>query len=257
MPKFRFIRLPRSRRLVDDVLRLYQKMPSCAHDRRCNFSELSNLRSQLPERISWPALFIKAFAILSDRHPVLRQTWQSWPWPHLREYSNIVANVATHREYQNQPWLCWSKISDPHKKPLAEIHRQLVRYKTDPVEKAFKQQLQLSMFPGFLRRALWWWNMNLVGSKRPKRLGTYLLTTLASKNVEIQHPPGFLTANWTYGPLDEHGNSKVTLVYDHRLMDGSTVADIMADLERIMNEEIAAEMRAVIVNSEVQLSKAA
>ena len=99
--------------------------------------------------------------------------------------------------------------------------------------------------------------MNLVGSKRPKRLGTYLLTTLASKNVEIQHPPGFLTANWTYSALDKNGNSKLTLVYDHRLMDGSTVADIMIDLEQIMNQEIAAELRTIIADSEVKISKAA
>ena len=50
-----------------------------------------------------------------------------------------------------------------------------------------------------------------------------------------------------YEPLLLTGDGKVrvTIVYDHRLMDGGTIATFLAELEQIMQKEIVQELRSL------------
>ena len=249
IPRSRRIAISRSRRLTIDVLHYNRRVPTCAHDRRCDLSHIADVRSRLPVRISWSLLFIKAFAIVAQKHPVLRQAYIEWPWPHLFEYPHSVAMLATERQHRGEPWLFWSRFVQPDQQSLSQMQQQLDRYQSESVEKIFLQQWRLSGLPTFLRRCLWWWNLNFTGTKRAKRVGTFFLTTLAVKGVEIQDPPAFLTRNLTFGPLDESRTCRVTLSYDHRLMDGSTVANILIDLESTLNNEIARELESVIAGN--------
>ena len=242
----RRLRLPRSRRLTTDVLHYYQKVPTCAHERECDLSRLDEVRRALPERISWSLLFIKAFALVAKEHPLLRQTYFGWPWPHLYEHPYSVAMLALEREYRNDRWLFWARFSSPESTSLIDLQKTLNEYQTSRVKDLFKRQLQLSGLPTVIRRIFWWWTLNVSGVKRAKRTGTVFLTTLAAKQTIIQHPPAFLTSNMTYGPLDEAGRCRVTIAYDHRMMDGSTVADRLADLEQALNGPIAAELQELI-----------
>jgi hypothetical protein len=52
-----------------------------------------------------------------------------------------------------------------------------------------------------------------------------------------------MTAGLTFGPLDQHGRMKVTLVYDHRLMDGTFVAERLIELEQQLTGSVFAELR--------------
>jgi len=166
-----------------------------------------------------------------------------WPFAHLYEHPYTVAMVATHREFCGEPWLFWSRFTRPESRSLLELQRDMDRYLAEPVEAIFKRQVQFSGLPTFARRLLWWWNLNVSGQKRAKRLGTAFLTTLAGSGAEIQHPPAFLTANFTYGPLDERGFSRVTIAYDHRLMDGRLVAHCLAEMEAALNGPVLAELQ--------------
>lgn len=242
----RRLTISRSRRLTMDVLHYNRKVPTCAHDRKFDLGRLAELRLQSSQRISWPVLFIKAFATVAQKHPVLRQSYVNWPWPHLIEHPHSVAMLATQRAHRGEPWLFWSRFVQPEQQSLVQLQQLLDRYQTAPVEKVFLQQWRLSGLPTFLRRCFWWWTLNFAGARRAKRVGTFFLTTLAGKGVEIQDPPAFLTSNLTYGPLDESGCCRVTLSYDHRLMDGATVADCLIELEATLNQEILREMETVI-----------
>ena len=73
LERTRRLRLLRSRRLTIDVLHYNRKVPTCAHDRRCDLSRVAELRSRLPVRVSWSLLFIKAFARVAEKRRVLRQ----------------------------------------------------------------------------------------------------------------------------------------------------------------------------------------
>jgi hypothetical protein len=56
-------------------------------------------------------------------------------------------------------------------------------------------------------------------------------------------PPSIHTGCLTYGPLDENGIARVTLAYDHRVMDGALVADILLRLEETLNGTLTIELQ--------------
>ncbi len=239
------LKIPRSRRLTIDVLHYHQKVPTCAHDRICELEELTNLRNSVPVRISWSIMFIKAYALVAEKYPLLRQTYMRWPWPHLYQHPYSVAMMVTERELEGERWLFWSKFNKPEKKSLLELQTELDRYLTAPAKKKYRQQWQLSWFPTSIRRIIWWWTLNVSGQRKAKHSGTCFLTTLAGKNTEIQHPPAFLTGNFTYGPLDDQGQCRLTLAYDHRIMDGSFIADCLEEIESNLKGIIADELRSL------------
>ena len=239
--------IPRSRRLVIDVLHLHQKVPTTAHDRICDLGAVAAARdSSNSARISWPLLFVKAYALVALKYPPLRQFYMRWPWPHLYQHPTSVATVVTHRDVDGEPWIFWSRFITPEAQPLTALQAKLDRYQTEPVQKVFRNQWIASGLPTLIRRLCLWYTLNVSGQTRARTTSTFCLTTIGSRGAEIQHPPGFLTGNLTFGPIDEQGRCRVTLAYDHRLLDGRMVADILADLETTLNEVIAAELRSLV-----------
>lgn len=239
----RRIRIPASRRLSWDLLYFHRDVPLCAHDRRMNLAPVSETRSACAERISWPALFLKAYAIVSQQVPELRQTWYRWPWAHLYQHPSSVATLTVQREMNGEPWLFWGQLPSPELKSLSELQVAINRFRDGEVREVFRKQLQLAKLPTVFRRMIWWWNLNVATASRAKRLGTFFLSTLAGRGAEIQLPPSIHTGCLTFGPLDENGMARVTLAYDHRIMDGALVADILQRLEETLNGVLMHELR--------------
>jgi hypothetical protein len=231
--------------LTCDVLHFHRCAPLCPHDRRCRFAEVDALRRAAATRIAWPVLMLKAYALVARDVPPLRQAWLAGLIPNIYEHPHSVGMLAIERVHRGERWLFWGRFPTPETTPLTTLQQNLERYQTQPVEQAFRRQLQLSGVPNPFRRLLWWWNLNVSGAARAKRAGTYFLTTLAGRGAEIQNPPSFHTGNLTYGPIDESGFARVTLSYDHRLMDGAVVAEALARLEATLHGTIAAELRSL------------
>ncbi len=242
-------RVPPSRTLVNDVIHLHRQVPTASHTREMNLQELAAARLCVSDRVSWAAAFLKAYSLVSARHPRLLQTWRSWPFAHVFQHAAPVASIAVHRRYQDDDWLLWGKIQRPHEKSLIELQAALDRFKHGAVEEVFRQQLQLAMLPAPLRRFVWWCNLNLSGEKRVKRTGTFLLTTLAGRGADNSHPPSFLTSSLSYAPLQSDGRCRVSLIYDHRLMDGIFIADCLAELEEGLLGTVLAELRGITSES--------
>ncbi len=75
------------------------------------------------------------------------------------------------------------------------------------------------------------------------QFGTFGLSVYSSLGAESLHPIGPLTTTLTYGVIDPDGGVTVRLVYDHRVMDGATVARALARLEAELTGPILAELR--------------
>ncbi len=153
---------------VDDrSLALPRKVPTCAHDRVCDFRPVAEARERSAVRISWSMIFIKAFGMVAARYPALRQMYLPLPWPHIYQHPTSVAMVATHRDFRGEPWLFWSRFTTPERRPLPVLQAALERYQTARVKEVFPWQLQLSGMPTPLRRLLWSWTF-YVGGKGPR-----------------------------------------------------------------------------------------
>ena len=120
--------LPRSRRLTSDLLHFASKVPMCPHDRIVDLSELIALRKRLPKRISFAALFVRAYGLMAAECPVFRQLHFRWPLANVYEHKETVLMMTIAREFRDEPWVFWGRFQGPENRTLPEIQDQLERY---------------------------------------------------------------------------------------------------------------------------------
>lgn len=220
----------------------------CPHDRLMDLCHLMAARRAASQRISLAVLFAKAYGRMAAEFPEFRQMYLRWPLASVYQHDRTIVMMAITREFRGEQWLFWGRFASPETRSLSDLQNRLHRYQTEPVEEAFEKQIGLSMMPLLARRAIWWWNLNSRGLNRARRTGTAFLSTLAGRGAEITNPPSFQTGCISYGPLDDAGCSRVTLSYDHRLMDGAVVAAALERLEEILSDEMARELRGLDVS---------
>jgi hypothetical protein len=230
------------RRLVGDLLYFSRGIPLFPIEREFDLAALDRLRQRAKLRISWPALFLKAYGLLAARTPELRQSYQGWPWAHLYQHAQSVAMVAVSRTTPAGERLFWARFIAPDEQPLVALQAELDCYKTAPVEDVFRRQIRLSRFPTPLRRIAWWLSLNTSGIRRARRLGTFGLSTVAGSGAVNRFHPSCLTTSLSYGPLGPAGQALVTVVCDHRVVDGAPMARALGELEAILAGPIAEEL---------------
>lgn len=243
----RALSISSNRALVLDGLYFARAVTLFPVERSFDLAKLARLRERQKTRVSWVVLFMKAYAIAAREHAPLRQAYIRWPWPHLLESPYSVAMLAINRQFEGEDRLCWGRFDEPADQPLVALQDRLNVYASDPVEQIFKRQVRLSRLPGWLRRSLLWWNLNFAGSLRARRLGTFSLSTLAGQGALNRAHPTFLTSSLTYGPIDADGQCLVTLLCDHRVLDGAVAARALHLLEEVLRGQIAAELRAGLI----------
>jgi hypothetical protein len=237
--------LGQNRRLVGDLLSISQRLPLFPLEREFDLAELAALREQASPRISWVALFVKAYGLLAADIVELRQSYMNWPWPHIYQHEHSVAMVAVNRSTPTGDRLFWGRFTAPENQTLAEIQTQLDDYKHGQIEKTFRRQMRISRFPTPLRRLAWWMSLNLSAVRRARRIGTFGLSTVASLGAVNRFHPTCTTSSLSYGPLTSAGRTLVTIVYDHRMIDGAPLARALAELEAILQGPIAEELAAL------------
>jgi hypothetical protein len=245
MPTGRYIPLSPPRRMVCDLLEFALQVPTIPVQRRMNLSAVLAARSQAAPRPSWVSLFIKAHAIVCKERPELRRSYLDFPWPHLYEHPISVASVAVEREYKGETVVFISRIQQPEDMSLKDVDERLKYYKEAPIDEVgvFKRALLISRLPKPLRHLCWWVALNFAGRKRARWVGTFGVSIYSSIGAASLHPLSVLTTTLNYGTIEPNGTVDVRLIYDHRVMDGSTVARALVRLEEVMNTQIADELR--------------
>jgi len=201
-------------------------------------------------RIGWAAIFLKAYALVAREFPVLR-SWLVRGFPHgglrlascIATASESVATLAVNRVEEGEERLFWGRLVAPDTRTLPAIQQFVTECATRPVEEMFRRQLELEMVPGFLRRTILRWNMNSCSQKRAARIGTFSLSTLAGMGATNRFHPTICTTSLSYAPLEADGRCLVTLIADHRVLDGAVAARALARLEEVLRHEITAELR--------------
>ncbi len=153
-------RLSCNRALVLDLLALQPARVYYPLERSFELADVAMLRQAAVRRVSWPVLFMKAFAIVAARRPQLRQAYATWPLPHVIECGENVGMVSINREFEGEDRICWGRFFEPERQSLVSLQEAMDCYQKEPVEEIFKSQLQLSRLPRWLRRTIWRWNLN-------------------------------------------------------------------------------------------------
>src|SRR5439155_14018573 len=98
----RWMGLSRPRRFMLDMLHFAKQLPSIPVQRRMNLQAVAAARIEAG-RPCWPAVFLKAYALVAEQMPALRRAYVQLPWPHIVEYPKSVASVAVERELDGEP----------------------------------------------------------------------------------------------------------------------------------------------------------
>ena len=237
------IRLSLPRRLMCDYLHFAAKVPTVPVERTMNLARLSDLRDDSTPRPGWCAIFTKAWGIICARHPALRRAYLSFPLARLYQHPINVATVAVERAYGADDAIFFHLLTRPEEKSLVEIDARLAWFKDRPLDSAaLRRQLRVAALPSPLRRALWWWSLNVNGRHRARFHGTYGVSAFAGLGVSSSHPPGLLTSTLNYGTIEPSGRVEVRVVYDHRTLDGGLIARGLAELERVLTHETCLEL---------------
>lgn len=234
-----------ARGCVSDIATLALRVPLFPVDRVMQLADLAEARAACPERIGWAAIFLKAYALVAREMPVLRTWFSRGLFPRLVTVPHTVATLAVNRTDSAGDRLLFARLRKPETESLAEIQRFIHDCTTAPLDRMFKRQLQLEMVPGPLRRTILRWNMNGRSAKRAGRIGTFSLSTLAGLGASNRFHPTLCTTSLSYTPLEADGRCTVTLIADHRVLDGAAVARALQWLEQALQTDIAAELIAL------------
>jgi hypothetical protein len=242
----RMIRLSVPRRMVLDLLYFARGIPTVPVQKRMNLGALVAARAACAERPRWTVLFMKAYALMARDFPEFRRAYVKLPWPHLYEYPTSNATIVFERDYRGESGLFTLSVKDPARRPLPELGAELHYASTAPVEeiKDFRRAMQMSKLPAPLRRAFWWIGLNF-GRQRGNYFGTFGVSVYSALNAESLHPLSPLTTLLNYGVMTKDGQLHVRIIYDHRVMNGATVARALGRLEEILNTIIVEEVRAL------------
>jgi hypothetical protein len=241
--------LSRSRRWINDLLHCARKVPSIPVQRHMNLSAVVAARAQWPQHPSWVAIFAKAYSRVCAEMPVLRRAYMTWPWPHLYEHPCSIATVAIERQHNDEDAVFFIHLRTPDRQTLPALDNHLRYYRQTPLwnVSAFRMALRFTMLPRPLRRFCWWWGLNGYGPRRASKFGTFGISVYSGLGAESLHPISPLTTLLSYGNISPQGDVTVRLIYDHRVMDGSTIARALVRLDEVLNTEILEELKHPIV----------
>ena len=242
----RAIRLSVPRRMVIDLLHFATVVPTVPVQRRMSIGPVAAARAACQDRPRWTAIFAKGYALVAREFPDLRRAYLKIPWPHLYEYPASNANIVIERDYRGEPSLFSITVKDPAAYALRDLSRLIQHATTAPVEdiKDYRRMLRMSGLPRLLRRLMWWLGLN-IGRQRANYFGTFGLSVYSALNAESLHPLSPLTTLLNYGVISSEGDVNVRIIYDHRVMNGATVARALGRLEEILNTVVADELRSL------------
>ena len=245
-PFGRNISLSPARRFIGDLLHFARKVPTIPVQRRMNLAPLRAARERADPRPSWVALFTKAYAMVAAGRPELRRAYLSFPWPHLYEHSISVASVAIERRWGDEDGVLFAHLRAPEKQPLLKLDRALRRYRQAPVDSVglFRRIVKLTGLPWPLRPLAWWLTLHTSGYRRARQMGTFAVSVYSALGCESLHPLSPLTTTLNYGVIGGDGRVTVRVVYDHRVLDGATVARALGQLQEVLSRDLLAELRA-------------
>jgi hypothetical protein len=240
----RMIPLSVPRRMVNDLLYFAKGIPTVPVQKRMALGPLVEARAACRERPRWTAIFTKGYALMAEEFPEFRRAYCRIPWTHLYEYPKSNATIIIERDYQGEPCLFSIGIKSPAQLSIDEIGRQLHHASTAPVEeiKDFRRPMNFARLPLLLRRAFWWICLNF-GRQRANYFGTFAVSVYSALEAESLHPLSPITTLLNYGVMTGDGHLDVRIIYDHRVMNGATVARALGRLEEILLGPILEEIR--------------
>ena len=236
------------RRVVTDLMHFSQQVPAVTVERRMDLSELVAARASASPRPCWTILFSKAYAILGRDYPVLRRSYMKFPRPRFYEHPHSIVALNVERRLPTEDVVLFCLIEAPENLSLEEMAAIVRHHRGAPVKElsTYRRSAGMGRIPWPLRRWVWWGALNVFGQTRCNNFGTFSVSSIASQGAGLLHLLPILTSALHYGLFDDDGRIDMRITFDHRVMDGATVARILTDLESVLTGEMMRELTASV-----------
>ena len=237
--------IPLHRRWVVEGMHLAWRNPSVAVESVVNVADAAAARAAASSRVSWVSIWVRALALASRKWPVLRTSYVSFPWPHLYVHPSMIAMVVIEREWDGVRAVFGAIVKNLDARSVHEIEREtLVPLKTDPILSFsdFRRLILSVRLPFPLRRLVYSVAHGFSGAVRSELFGCTVVNPMGlprTKNLHSSTPASFM---FMPGKVQANGDVTIQLYWDHRLIDGRELDDMLREIESIMNKEIAAEL---------------
>jgi hypothetical protein len=242
--KSRYRSVPLHRRWVNDIIHFGKKSHVIGCNWRINLAPVLAARAAHQPAIGWTAMWIKALAVVSQRHAELRTAYLPFPWARLYVHPDCVCTIAIERTWRGAAAVFFAQFRRPEALSLSELDNWLRRFKQEPVESfgSFRRIIRYARPPVLVRRLIWSLVLYWSGPLRAKNLGTCALNPFPTGGSVTQSatPLSFLLY---YGLVEPNGDTQVQILFDHRVMDGIDAYRILRNIEAVLNREIVAELK--------------
>jgi hypothetical protein len=244
--KGRYVRQSLPRKWIADMLHCCRKVPVAA-ERAIRVRTAADARKAGGLSIGWNTMMVKTLALVSQRVPEMRRAYMPYPWPRLYEAPYSVASIILDREYEGEHATFMAPVLHPERLALSELQSKLDRLKNAPFHEvgAFRRLIRNTKFPRPIRRVLWSMGMYWSGLFRARTFGTFAVNSVASTRARMLTMTTPITSCLYYHPISRDGEMLIQFAFDHRVFDGYTAGHVGYEIERILNNEIAAELTAM------------
>jgi len=233
------------RRLIVDLMRASQGVPLITYRRTLQLGPLARARSAAASPPGFAAIMAKAFSLVARDEPVLRTLYVRFPWPHFFELPRSIGMIAVARTIDGEDCVLMQKVTGADALPLAEVDAIIRDARTAPVDQVpmFRKLLRVSRLPWPLRPLAWWVGLSL-DRPRANFFGSFGLSSVSAYGAGDLQPISPGPYLLSYGRLGDDGRLDVVIRFDHRVIDATPVARVMAALEQVLNTAIVAELQA-------------
>lgn len=224
-----------------------------------DLSLIDRLRKQASPRISWAMIMMKAYCYVANQFPFLRQVYVPWPRAHLYEHSDNVCSIALSRKVDGQERLYCARFNKPDQLYLWQLQEQYNRYRRMPVDqiKQFTHQTRFARTPALLRKLGWWIMTGWLGRYRVNQMGTFGMSLSRFRKSVGYYHLGPLTTILGYEIDPDPKKVRVTITFDHRVVDARPVIGAMELLEKTLLDEIRGEFETMIEEQQASVEKRA
>lgn len=200
------------------------------------------------------------------RHPEANSAYRGGPRPRVATYPTVSGKVTLDRTLGGTRVVLSTVVPEPHTAGPAEVQRRLDRVlEGDPAElpefAGVRALHRLSWLRGRLRFARAARDLRL----RPLITGTFTVTSLGHRPVDGFHSVGGTTVTLGLGRIVDRPAVRdgaivvapvfrLSLAFDHRVIDGAEAADVLAEIRTALEEwpaPVAAQDTAAPAPSEV------
>jgi pyruvate/2-oxoglutarate dehydrogenase complex dihydrolipoamide acyltransferase (E2) component len=86
---------------------------------------------------------------------------------------------------------------------------------------------------------VWWLLMAWSGRKRAKHVGTFSISSLGGYGALNAHHPLVTSTSLAMGPIAPDGGCDLSMICDHRVLDGMLAAQALCRLEERLMEQVS------------------